>query len=653
MNKNALKYGMLAFMLLISIALLVSPAAADPVMTRTLSDSVIGPGDTVHVTLELTNYEGGELLNSLQEDYSAAPKDGWTVSNTVLPPELDAYVISAGVVHDFSRDLMSGVMEAGVYTVEYDLTVNAGTAPGVYDLTGRYIDTSNSAGYPAVGDTQLSIGNTPTEVFNGDVSLYSIEMNDAAALAATGLTFDATGGMLNSIDGHANSFGATAEESVGWSIWVNDALAGSGYGTNALNDGDVVEFVYTSYTGAMWEPNMLDQQQIVTINVNAAPTQELFNDEVLLAASNMNDSDALTATGLSFDSTGGFLNSIEGYANSFGATAEESIGWSIWVNDALAGSGYGTNALNDGDVLKFIYTSYTGAMWEPNMNDQRYVVEITAKNMPLYPDAEFSADVVSGDVPLTVQFTDESTDGVVTEWQWDFNNDGIIDSYEQNPVHTYTTEGFYSVSLVVLNLQGSTEELKANFITAGIPAPASGINAQRTIENDTIMTYDVPRDVFVSVTMTANEGDIGALTLQETIPEGWDLETINNDGAVFKANTLEWVWAGELVNGDSKTIEYVLHVPASCDNVARYDISGIVYAYEIAPITVIGETDIVITYDWNPWDDPDSEDNEDISTLELQNAIHCWITDELTPDTNEVVTTERLQYLIDCWLTDN
>ena len=64
-------------------------------------------------------------------------------------------------------------------------------------------------------------------------------------------------------------------------------------------------------------------------------------------------------------------------------------------------------------------------------------------------NADFSADIISGNSPLTVNFTDNSssTNTTITVWEWDFENDGIIDSYEQNPSFTYADIGSYSVSL--------------------------------------------------------------------------------------------------------------------------------------------------------------------------------------------------------------
>jgi len=73
------------------------------------------------------------------------------------------------------------------------------------------------------------------------------------------------------------------------------------------------------------------------------------------------------------------------------------------------------------------------------------------------PIPDFTASPTSGPEPLTVSFTDlsNSYDGITT-WDWDFNNDGAVDSTERSPTHTYTSEGTYSVSLTVYEADGDS-----------------------------------------------------------------------------------------------------------------------------------------------------------------------------------------------------
>jgi hypothetical protein len=78
--------------------------------------------------------------------------------------------------------------------------------------------------------------------------------------------------------------------------------------------------------------------------------------------------------------------------------------------------------------------------------------------------ADFTADTTSGAAPLTVHFTDQST-GSIDIWEWDFDNNGNIDSYDQNPVPwIYTEAGDYTVSLTVTGPGGSDTETKTDYI---------------------------------------------------------------------------------------------------------------------------------------------------------------------------------------------
>lgn len=79
--------------------------------------------------------------------------------------------------------------------------------------------------------------------------------------------------------------------------------------------------------------------------------------------------------------------------------------------------------------------------------------------------AQFDADITSGEVPFTVQFTDKTAaNNPPTSWAWDFQNDGIIDSYVQNPEWTYNNIGSFSVKLTVSNDNETSELTKENYI---------------------------------------------------------------------------------------------------------------------------------------------------------------------------------------------
>ncbi len=72
----------------------------------------------------------------------------------------------------------------------------------------------------------------------------------------------------------------------------------------------------------------------------------------------------------------------------------------------------------------------------------------------LPPTAAFQPSVLSGFAPLNVQFTNQSF-GDITNYEWDFDGNGTIDSTAQNPSHTYTQAGTYQAELTAIGPGGS------------------------------------------------------------------------------------------------------------------------------------------------------------------------------------------------------
>lgn len=73
------------------------------------------------------------------------------------------------------------------------------------------------------------------------------------------------------------------------------------------------------------------------------------------------------------------------------------------------------------------------------------------------PVANFSVTPDVGFAPLSVQFTDYSRNFILRSW--DFNNDGIPESTEKNPVYTYTDSGNYTVNLTVSDANTSDSKI--------------------------------------------------------------------------------------------------------------------------------------------------------------------------------------------------
>ena len=87
------------------------------------------------------------------------------------------------------------------------------------------------------------------------------------------------------------------------------------------------------------------------------------------------------------------------------------------------------------------------------------------------PVTDFTANVTSGIVPLTVSFSDLSSQGTgaIVEWSWSFGDEETSD--EQNPVHIYNEAGTFTVTLTVTDeFNLSDTETKVDYITVVEPA---------------------------------------------------------------------------------------------------------------------------------------------------------------------------------------
>jgi len=121
-----------------------------------------------------------------------------------------------------------------------------------------------------------------------------------------------------------------------------------------------------------------------------------------------------------------------------------------------------------------VYTVKLTATNDGGSDDEEKVDYITVSEPPVPPVAAFSAIPLSGEKPLTVQFTDESTEDP-NSWSWDFGDDES--SNDQSPKHTYQKVGTYTVTLTATNDTGSDDEIKVDYITVIAP-PAADINPQ-------------------------------------------------------------------------------------------------------------------------------------------------------------------------------
>jgi len=95
------------------------------------------------------------------------------------------------------------------------------------------------------------------------------------------------------------------------------------------------------------------------------------------------------------------------------------------------------------------------------------------------------------------------------------------------------------------------------------------INATRMIESRSILPGE-STNITINITSSANQ----ALTLQEIIPEGWNITFTSDDLNVFKNSTNEWVLF-EMTPGVPRIITYTLTSPGNV-SFGTYQINGII-----------------------------------------------------------------------------
>lgn len=229
------------------------------------------------------------------------------------------------------------------------------------------------------------------------------------------------------------------------------------------------------------------EMTVVSTGGNLRPTFGLAK-----AGANVSAFMGLDPLAIAFDSGVQFLTSntywVGGSSVGTWYGTSEGIGGTIFSIGFEWNESAGTLKIYYNGVLKFTLSSVTGT-WFPaygtgqggGLNDHHdkitanfstapstFTPSVSAQpwdyEIPSPPVANFTRTPVSGSLPLSVAFTDTSTN-VPTSWLWDFG-DGST-STSQSPTHVYAIPGQYTVKLTATNAGGTNTKTLTSAVLAG------------------------------------------------------------------------------------------------------------------------------------------------------------------------------------------
>ncbi|MBE9492515.1 MAG: VCBS repeat-containing protein [Bacteroidetes bacterium] len=153
-------------------------------------------------------------------------------------------------------------------------------------------------------------------------------------------------------------------------------------------------------------------------------------------------------------------------------------------------------------------------------------------------DADFIADSTYVQPLSQIQFTDLSL-GLITSWEWDFDNNDTVDAIVRNPVFFYSQPGKYTVKLTVSDGTNSQTEIKVDYITVTDHVNIEDIEQKQPellvypnpFTSTTTIEYQLERQSTVIIQIFNSNGQQVEELIQQSQPKGrhqiqWDADAL-------------------------------------------------------------------------------------------------------------------------------
>ena len=345
----------------------------------------------------------------------------------------------AAPVADFSANTTTGVAPLTVaFTDE-----SSGTAPLTYawDLNNNGVIDSSSpnpvALYSSAGSYTVNLTVTNDIGSDSEIKIGYITVTEPPAAPVAAFSANTTSGIAPLTVAFADASTGAGTKTYEWDF-TNDGTV----------DATTPDAVYTYSSAGTYTVNL-------TVTNAGGSDSEVKTDYITVTTAPVSPTAAFSAS-----TTSGTAPLTVAFTDESSGTAPLTYAWDFEDNgtvDATTKNATHTYLTAGNYTVNLTVTGPGGTDSEVKSS------YITVTSVTPKISAQFTASPVSGRSPLAVRFTDQSI-GTITSYEWDFNNDGMVDSRMKNPLKFFTSAGEYTVQLTVRGPDGTDQEVKNQYI---------------------------------------------------------------------------------------------------------------------------------------------------------------------------------------------